>query len=150
MKKVTLYTDGGCRGNQHSSNIGAIGGILIHPKSNTKKEYSQAFENTTNNRMEILAIVEGLKLLKEPCEVEVFSDSAYVVNAINKHWLENWKKKNWIRKPNPLKNVDLWKELDSLLQTHKVTFNKVKGHANDFYNNRADELVNIAMDELRS
>ncbi len=147
MKKVILYTDGGCRGNGKKKNLGAIGGVLFHPKSGSKKEYFEAFPQTTNNRMEILSIIKGLKLLKEPCEVEVYSDSAYVVNAINKGWLRNWKRKNWIRKPDPLKNVDLWKELDQLISIHKVTFNKVKGHADDEYNNRADYLVNRAMDE---
>lgn len=148
MKKVTLYTDGGCRGNQNNNNIGAIGGILIHPASGSKKEYSQAFENTTNNKMELLAVIKGLEYLKEPCEVEVFSDSAYLVNAINKNWINSWKKQGWRRGKEKLKNKDLWIRLDELMQKHQITFNKVKGHADNELNNRADALVNEAMDKL--
>lgn len=148
MKRVKLYTDGGCRGNQHNNNVGAIGGILIHPATETEKEYSEGFKNTTNNRMELLAVIKGLQYLKEPCEVEVYSDSAYLVNAINKNWLQSWKKQGWRRGKEELKNKDLWQTLDSLMQTHHLTFHKVKGHADDHYNNRADELVNLAMDNL--
>ncbi len=148
MKKVLLYTDGGCRGNQKRKNVGAIGGILIHPKTGAEKEYSEAFKNTTNNKMEILAVIRGLELLKEPCEVDIYSDSAYLVNAINQNWLKSWKKNKWTRKGKPLKNVDLWQKLDSLMQKHKTSFHKVKGHANNEYNNIADDLVNDAMDEM--
>lgn len=148
MKKVVLYTDGGCRGNQERNNIGAIGGILIHPSSKKEKEYKKGFRNTTNNKMELLSIITGLKYLKEPCIVDIYSDSAYVVNAMTKGWFESWKKQGWKRGKNELKNKDLWQELDALAQTHVLNFHKVKGHANDRYNNRADALVNEAMDEL--
>jgi len=149
MKKIILYTDGGCRGNQNEHNIGAIGGILIYPEKNIKKEYNEGFKNTTNNKMELLAIIKGLSMLKEPCDIMVHTDSAYVVNAYHSHWIDNWKAKNWTRgKAGPLKNAELWQELDQLVNKHQVTFVKVKGHANDALNNRADALVNEAMDAL--
>ncbi|MGI6556522.1 ribonuclease HI [uncultured Pseudoramibacter sp.] len=148
MKKVQIYTDGGCRGNgQSKENVGGIGGILIY--GDYHKEFKQGFTNTTNNKMELLAAITGLKMLKEPCEVALYSDSAYVVNAFNQHWVDGWAKKGWTRGKNAeLKNADLWKTLYSLTKTHRVSFIKVKGHANDQYNNRADQLVNQAMDEM--
>ena len=149
-KEIILYTDGGCRGNQDTNNIGAIGGILMFPKTGAVKEYNVGFRNTTNNKMEILAVLTGLKMLKEPCIVKVHSDSAYVVNAVEKGWLKGWKAKGWTRgKAGELKNKELWQEMDRLLAEHDVTFVKVKGHANDKWNNRADALVNQAMDELK-
>ncbi|MDO4289246.1 MAG: ribonuclease HI [Eubacterium sp.] len=149
MKYVELYTDGGCRGNgQSAENIGAIGGVLIYPEKRVKKEYKQAFKNTTNNQMELLAVITGLEMLKEPCEVVIYSDSAYVVNAYNQNWVAGWKAKNWSRgKAGPLKNRELWMALDALVNTHQVRFAKVKGHADNPLNNRADALVNEAMDE---
>ena len=148
MKKVQLYTDGGCRGNGVADHaLGAYAGILIYPAKGVKKEYSQACPDTTNNRMEMMAVITGLSMLKEPCEVSVYSDSAYVVNAYHQHWVDSWKKKGWSRgKQGELKNRALWMELDALVQKHQVTFIKVKGHADDPLNNRADELVNQAMD----
>lgn len=148
MKYVELYTDGGCRGNgQSEENIGAIGGILIY--KDIQKEYKKAFANTTNNQMELLAVITGLQMLKEPCEVLVHSDSAYVVNAYQQNWVAGWKAKNWSRgKAGPLKNRDLWMTLDELVNYHQVTFAKVKGHADNALNNRADELVNEAMDAM--
>lgn len=148
MKKVKLYTDGGCRGNNNRNNIGAIGGILIHPATGAKKEYNEAFKNTTNNKMELLAVIRGLEFLKEPCEVEVYSDSAYIVNAMNQHWIDSWKKQGWRRGKNELKNKEFWQRIDELREKHNLTFIKVKGHSTDIYNNRADELVNLAMDKL--
>ncbi len=146
MKHVELYTDGGCRGNgKKGSNVGAIGGILIY--KDVKKEYKQAFADTTNNQMELLAVITGLKMLKEPCEVVVHSDSAYVVNAYQQNWVAGWKAKNWSRgKTGALKNRELWMELDALVNYHTTTFVKVKGHADNPLNNRADALVNEAMD----
>ncbi|MBP8030950.1 MAG: ribonuclease HI [Acetobacterium sp.] len=151
MKVIHLYTDGGCRGNgREGENLGAIGGVLIYPEKNVTKEYKWAYENTTNNQMELLAVIEGLKLLKEPCEVHIYSDSAYVVNAYLQNWIGGWKAKNWTRgKAGALKNREIWIELDQLVNSHKVTFHKVKGHAENPYNNRADALVNQAMDEYR-
>ncbi|TYC84091.1 MULTISPECIES: ribonuclease H family protein [Acetobacterium] len=151
MKVIHLYTDGGCRGNgKEGENLGAIGGVLIYPEKNVTKEYKQAYENTTNNQMELLAVIEGLKLLKESCEVHIYSDSAYVVNAYLQNWIGSWKAKNWSRgKAGALKNREIWIELDQLVNRHKVIFHKVKGHADNPYNNRADLLVNQAMDEYR-
>ena len=150
MKVIHLYTDGGCRGNgKEGDNLGAIGGVLIFPEKNVKKEYKCAYENTTNNKMELLAVITGLKMLKEPCEVHIFSDSAYVVNAYLQNWIGGWKAKNWSRgKAGELKNRELWMELDALVNSHTVTFHKVKGHAENPYNNQADLLVNQAMDEF--
>lgn len=149
MKFVEIYTDGGCRGNGKSeSNLGAIGGILYYPAGNSKKEFKKAFPDTTNNQMELTAVIEALRMLKEPCEVLIHSDSAYVVNAYRQHWVDNWKKNGWTRgKAGKLKNRDLWITLDKLVNKHKVTFDKVKGHADNEMNNRADALVNEAMDE---
>ncbi|MBC3889867.1 ribonuclease HI [Acetobacterium paludosum] len=149
MKIIHLYTDGGCRGNgKEGENMGAIGGVLMYPDKNIRKEYKRAYENTTNNKMELLAVIEGLKMLKEPCEVHIFSDSAYVVNAYLQNWIGGWKNKNWTRgKAGELKNKELWMELDELVNANKVTFHKVKGHATNPYNNQADLLVNQAMDE---
>lgn len=151
MKIIYLYTDGGCRGNgQEGENLGAIGGVLIYPEKNITKEYKCAYENTTNNRMELLAVIEGLKMLKEPCDVHIYSDSAYVVNAYLQNWIGGWKAKNWTRgKAGELKNKELWMELDQLVNSNKVTFHKVKGHAENPYNNQADLLVNQAMDEYK-
>jgi len=149
MKIIHLYTDGGCRGNgKEGENMGAIGGVLMYPDKSIKKEYKRAYENTTNNKMELLAVIEGLKMLKEPCEVHIFSDSAYVVNAYLQNWIGGWKNKNWTRgKAGELKNKELWMELDELVNANKVTFHKVKGHATNPYNNQADLLVNQAMDD---
>jgi ribonuclease HI len=147
MKKIDIYTDGGCRGNGKENNVGGYGIVLIY--KNTKKEIKQGFTNTTNNIMELMAIVEGLKLLKEPCEVNLYSDSAYAVNAINNNWLSSWKKNNWkTAGKTPVKNRELWEELDVLLDIHTVHFIKVKGHSTNELNNRCDELANIAMDEI--
>ena len=102
--------------------------------------------NTTNNIMEITAVIEGLKLLKYECEVKVYSDSAYVVNAFNNHWIEGLIKKNWVNSnKEPVKNKELWQELYSLTKTHKVKFIKVKGHSDNEYNNRCDELARLAI-----
>jgi len=141
MKKVVIYTDGACSGNPGP---GGWGAILTY--ENTKKEISGGSKETTNNIMEITGIIEALKLLKYPCEVEVYSDSAYVVNTFEKDWLGKWKKNGWKNsKKEVVKNKELWEELDALCQTHKVKFIKVKGHADDELNNRADELARGAI-----
>lgn len=150
MKEIIIYTDGGCRGNgQSGKNVGAIGGVLIYPAGNYKKEFKRAYPDTTNNQMELTAVIEALKMLKEPCAVTIHSDSAYVVNAYCQHWVDGWKKKGWNRgKAGELKNREMWMELDALVNSHEVRFEKVRGHADDTYNNRADALVNEAMDEF--
>ena len=137
MKKVTLYTDGACSGNPGRGGWGAV--LLF---GTYEKQMSGVSENTTNNQMELTAVIEGLKALKEPCEVMVYSDSAYVVNAFNNNWIEGWQKNNWRNsKKDPVANRELWEELISLTTTHKVTFNKVKGHAGDKYNEICDSLA---------
>jgi len=141
MEKVIIYTDGACSGNPGP---GGYGSILMY--KDTRKEISGGSKETTNNIMEITAVIEALKLLKFPCEVEVYSDSAYVVNAFLQGWLENWKKNNWrTAGKDPVKNKELWQELDSLCSIHKVKFIKVKGHSDNEYNNRCDELARNAI-----
>lgn len=144
MKKVIIYTDGACSGNPGP---GGWGAILIYGEA--KKEISGAKENTTNNVMEMTAVIEALKLLKEECEVEVYSDSAYVVNSFNQGWIYNWQKNNWkTASKEPVKNRELWEELYGLTKKHKVVFNKVKGHSTDELNNRCDYLATSAIKNL--
>lgn len=141
MDKVVIYTDGACSGNPGP---GGWGTILMY--KDIKKEISGRNDNTTNNIMEITAVIEGLKMLKYECIVEVYSDSAYVVNAFNQGWIYNWQKNNWKTSgKEPVKNKELWEELYLLTQKHKVTFVKVKGHADNPYNNRCDELARNAI-----
>lgn len=137
MKKVNLYTDGACSGNPGA---GGYGGILIY--NGHEKEYSGYEAETTNNRMELRAVIEGLKLLKEPVELNIYSDSAYVVNAFLEQWIENWQLNGWrTASKKPVQNIELWQELLELLAPHTVTWNKVKGHADNPYNNRCDKLA---------
>ena len=146
MKKtVILYTDGACSGNP---GLGGYGGILIY--NDVKKEYSGSELQTTNNRMEVLAVIVGLKRLKYPCKVEIYSDSAYTVNAFVNGWIYAWKKSGWKKADGKaVQNVDLWEELYVLTQTHEVYFHKVAGHADNELNNRCDELARGAIVELR-
>lgn len=137
MEKVIMYTDGACSGNPGP---GGWGSILMY--KDTKKEISGYKANTTNNVMEITAVIEGLKLLKYSCEVEIYSDSAYVVNAFNNKWIEGWQKHNWVNSnKEPVKNRELWEQLIELVNKHQVNFIKVKGHSDNEYNNRCDELA---------
>ena len=145
MNKVTIYTDGACSGNPGP---GGWGAILKAGKA--ERELSGGEEETTNNRMELTAVIESLNALKRPCEVELYTDSQYVANAINLGWLENWKKRGWKRKDGKLLNPELWQKLDSLLETHKVTFHWVKGHADNEYNNRCDALAVKERDKFRN
>ena len=145
MQKVVIYTDGACSGNPGP---GGWAAILIY--GDNKKEISGGSLETTNNIMELTAILEGLKALKVECEVEIYSDSAYSVNAFNQGWIYNWMKKGWkTASGEPVKNKELWQELYSLTQKHKVTFNKVKGHSDNELNNRCDELARGEIDKLR-
>lgn len=144
-KTVILYTDGACSGNP---GLGGYAGILMYGEA--KREYNGAEIQTTNNRMEVLAVIEGLKRLKYPCIVEVYSDSAYTVNAFTNGWIYGWKKNGWKKADNKaVSNQDLWEELYALTRTHEVTFHKVAGHADNEYNNRCDELARGAITELR-
>lgn len=141
MDNIILYTDGACSGNPGP---GGWGAVLIF--NGIEKELSGANPSTTNNVMEITAVIEGLKALKRPCNVNIYSDSAYVVNCFEKDWINNWIKNNWVNsKKEPVKNKELWLELYNLTKIHKVTFNKVKGHSNVKYNNRCDELARNAI-----
>lgn len=147
MKKtVTLYTDGACSGNP---GLGGYAGILIY--GDIKREYSGSEAQTTNNRMEVMAVIDGLKRLKYPCKVDVYSDSAYTVNAFANGWIYGWRKNGWKKSDNkPVQNVDLWEELYALTKIHEVTFHKVAGHADNELNNRCDELARGAIEELRN
>ncbi|MBP3707751.1 MAG: ribonuclease HI [Clostridia bacterium] len=141
MDEVTIYTDGACSGNPGP---GGWGSVLIY--KGIKREISGGQKETTNNIMEITAVLEALKLLKHPCIVNVYSDSAYVVNCFTQGWIYNWIKKGWKTSNNePVKNKDLWEELYKLTKIHKVTFNKVKGHSDNELNNKCDELARNAI-----
>ncbi|MBQ2864677.1 MAG: ribonuclease HI [Clostridia bacterium] len=143
MKKVDLYTDGAC-----SYNPGPGGYGIVLKYKDVQKEVSGFCDNTTNNRMEITAVIEGFKLLKEPCDVTVYSDSAYTLNAFLEGWLENWQKNNWrTAGKKQVLNVDLWQELLKVIEPHKVTWVKVKGHADNELNNRCDALARKQIEE---
>ena len=145
MEKVIIYTDGACSGNPGP---GGWGSILMYKEN--KKEISGGSKDTTNNIMELTAIIEGLKMLKFPCEVEVYSDSAYVVNAFNQGWIYNWIKNNWMTSAKePVKNKEIWKELYDLTKKHKVKFIKVKGHSDNEFNNRCDEMARNSIKNLK-
>ena len=148
MMQVTLYTDGSARGNPHGP--GGYGAVLeyVDPKGELHtKELSQGYKETTNNRMEMMAVIAGLEALNRPCRVEVYSDSQYVVNAFNRHWIEGWIKKGWKRGQNEqVKNVDLWKRLLETKKNHEVVFHWLKGHAGHPQNERCDELATTAAD----
>ena len=137
MKKVIIYTDGACSGNPGP---GGWGAILEY--NGIEKELSGGASDTTNNKMELTGVIEALSALREPCEVELFTDSRYVVDGIEKGWAEKWKANGWMRnRREPALNPELWDKLLSLLDTHKVHFNWVKGHDSNEKNNRCDILA---------
>ena len=137
MKTVTLYTDGACSGNPGP---GGWACILLYGEH--KLELSGGEPNTTNNRMELTGVIRGLQALKQPCVVELYSDSKYVVDALEKGWAEGWRKRGWVRSDKkPALNPDLWETLLDLCQVHQVNLHWVKGHASNPYNNRCDELA---------
>lgn len=137
ISEVTIYTDGACSGNP-----GPGGWAAILMAGGAKKEMSGGERDTTNNRMELMAVIEGLKALKRPCKVNIYSDSAYVVNAFEQNWIGKWVKNGWKNSAKAeVANSDLWKELINLTSMHNVTFHKVKGHADNEFNNRCDELA---------
>lgn len=136
MKKVTIYTDGACSGNPGPGGWGAV--LLYGDK---EKRTSGGDKETTNNRMELQATISSLNLLKESCEVELYTDSKYVMDGITK-WIHGWIKNNWRNaQKKPVKNDDLWKELLEATKRHKINWNWVKGHSGNFYNDIADELA---------
>ena len=146
MKKVTLYTDGACSGNP---GVGGWGAVLIF--KGKEKQISGAEPDTTNNRMETQAVIEGLKCLKEPCEVTVYSDSAYTVNAFSNGWIYGWEKNGYKKADNkPVLNADLWKILLELTRKHSVEFVKVKGHSDNEYNNICDKLATTAIKNFKA
>lgn len=137
MKTVTIYTDGACSGNPGP---GGWGAILMYGRH--KKELSGGEDPTTNNRMELSAVIAALEQLKEPCVVELYSDSTYVVNAIEKGWAAAWQKNGWRKADKkPALNADLWERLLELSRTHTLHLHWVKGHAENEYNNRCDEMA---------
>ena len=134
---VTIYTDGACSGNPGP---GGYGAILMYGQH--KKELSGGDPNTTNNRMELMGVITALKALNRPCQVDLYTDSQYVVNAIEKGWAKKWQANGWMRnKKDKALNPDLWQSLLNLLEIHQVTFHWVKGHAENPYNHRCDELA---------
>ncbi|MCC8076604.1 MAG: ribonuclease HI [Clostridiales bacterium] len=137
MKTVTLYTDGACSGNP-----GAGGWAAILLFGEHKKELSGGERATTNNRMELTAVIKGLEALKEPCIVELYSDSKYIIDALEKGWAVGWRKRGWVKgDKKPALNPDLWERLLDLCEVHKVNLHWVKGHASNEYNNRCDQLA---------
>ena len=137
MKTVLLYTDGACSGNPGPGGWGAILRYGEHERT-----LSGGAAQTTNNRMELTAVIEGLKILREPCTVELWSDSKYVIDALSKGWVYGWKKRGWVKSDKkPALNVDLWEELLPLIARHDVHYHWVKGHAENAYNNRCDALA---------
>ena len=144
MKEITIYTDGACSGNPGP---GGWGAVLIY--EDNKKEIWGANKETTNNIMELTAVIEALKLLKYKCKVNIYSDSAYVVNAFKEDWISGWIKNNWrTAGKKDVKNKELWQELIELVNKHEVTFNKVKGHSDVELNNRCDFLATEAIKSL--
>ncbi|MDE5681868.1 MAG: ribonuclease HI, partial [Mailhella sp.] len=136
-KEVNLYSDGSCLGNPGKGGYG----VILEFKGK-KQELSEGFSLTTNNRMELSGVIAGLNKLKEACTVNIYTDSQYVAKAIKQGWLENWKKNGWKNsQKKPVKNQDLWMELDKALSRHNVTFNWIKGHAGHPENERCDELA---------
>lgn len=137
MKKVELYTDGACSGNPGPGGYG-----IVLRYNNNQKTFSGYSNNTTNNQMEITAVIEGLKKIKEPCDVTIYTDSAYTMNAFSLGWIENWQNNNWkTANKKPVQNKELWIELLNQLKCHKITWVKVKGHADNELNNLCDSLA---------
>lgn len=145
MKTVTLYTDGACSGNPGP---GGWAAILLY--GNHKKELSGGEKNTTNNRMELTGVIEGLRALNQPCIVELYSDSKYVIDALEKDWAVGWRKRGWKKADKkPALNSDLWAVLLDLCDLHEVHLHWVKGHAENSYNNRCDELAVAEWQKLK-
>lgn len=142
MKKVEMYTDGAC---SYNPGPGGYGIVLIY--NGIEKEFSGFNESTTNNRMELTAVIEGLKKLKESCDVTIYTDSAYTMNAFELGWLEDWQNKNWKNsQKKDVLNKDLWQELLAEMSKHTISWVKVKGHSDNKYNNRCDKLARTEVD----
>lgn len=144
MKEVKIYTDGACSGNPGP---GGYAAILIY--NGIEKEISGGDRDTTNNKMELTAVIKGLEMLKEKCIVTIYSDSAYIVNSIQNGWIYSWKKNNWTKSDKTkVKNIDLWEKLLKQMDFHEVSFIKVKGHSDNEYNNRCDRLAVMQRDKM--
>ncbi|HEY8390769.1 MAG TPA: ribonuclease HI [Clostridia bacterium] len=144
MKEVTIYTDGACSGNPGN---GGWAAILIY--KDTEKVLSGFCPNTTNNRMEMFAIIFALKALKEKCIVNIYSDSAYIIDAMTKNWVQKWQANNWrTSSKEEVKNIDLWQDLLLYSSMHKVNWNKVKGHSDNEYNNRCDKIARAEISKI--
>lgn len=144
MIEVSIYTDGACSGNPGP---GGWGAVLFHGER--RKEISGAESNTTNNRMELQAAIQALSILKQPCTIKLYSDSAYLVNCFKQNWYIGWQRNGWKNsKGQPVENQDLWKELLRLMNLHQVEYVKVKGHSDNEWNNRCDELARAAIKSL--
>lgn len=145
MKDIYIWTDGACKGNP---GIGGWGALLKY--GSHKKEIYGGEVNTTNNRMELLAVIEALRLLKEPCAVHIYTDSQYVQKGMSE-WIEGWKQRGWrTAAKKPVKNADLWQQLDELCDQHQLQWHWVKGHAGDLGNERADQLANLGVEQLQA
>ena len=143
MKKVDIYTDGACRGNPGP---GGWGALLIY--NDARKTIYGGEKDTTNNRMEMIAVIEALKLIKSDCEISLYTDSKYVMDGVSK-WLSGWKQKGWkTSNKKPVKNQDLWESIDACITKHNIEWHWVKGHAGNPGNELADELANRGIDEL--
>jgi ribonuclease HI len=146
LKSVCIFTDGACSGNPGP---GGWGCVLQY--GNARKELKGGEKLSTNQRMEMTAAIKALEALKEPCQVEIYSDSAYLVNAFNKGWLDKWRQNGWLTaKKQAVENQDLWRVLLLLSQKHKIKWYKVKGHSGDAENERCDELARSAIEDLRA
>ena len=144
---VTIYTDGAARGNPGPGGYGAVLRYTAPSGKEHVLELSRGYERTTNNRMELMGVIAALEVLNRPCSVELHSDSQYVVNAFNKHWIEGWIKRGWkTAGKKPVKNPDLWKRLLKAMESHDVRFIWVKGHAGHTFNERCDQLATTAAD----
>ncbi|MCQ2609952.1 MAG: ribonuclease HI [Lachnospiraceae bacterium] len=144
-----MYTDGASKGNP---GVGGIGVVILYVDTKDiehKKEIKKAYKEVTNNQMELTAVIEGLSSLKEGCEIDIYSDSKYVVEAFNEKWIDTWIKNDFRRgKKDEVKNIDLWTKLISLTEKHDITWHWVKGHDGNIYNERCDELANIAIKDM--
>ncbi|BDQ37666.1 ribonuclease H [Pseudodesulfovibrio nedwellii] len=146
-ERVTMYTDGSCLGNPGP---GGYGAVMIYGEykgegADNYKEFAQGYKRTTNNRMELLAVIIGLGALSRPCSVELWTDSKYVQQAITKGWLKNWQRNGWkTAAKKPVKNQDLWRRLMPLIEKQDVNFNWVKGHSGHMFNERVDDLARNA------
>lgn len=149
--KVTIFTDGSARGNPDGPGGYGVVIIYIDPKGGRHvKEISEGFEKTTNNRMELMGVIAGLEALNRPCEIDLYSDSQYVIKAFTDHWIDNWIKKNWKKSDGKsVLNIDLWQRLLTAAKPHKIGWHWVKGHAGHSENERCDELATNAADNLQ-